>query len=975
MLRVVSLKKISKKSFLLNIAYLIQKTIYLLLFCGYCTTFFAQKAAFYRQFDEKDGLSSNVITAICRDRQGYLWVGTDYGLNRYDGYTFRQYLPTQQGNRQSSVGHESIKDIKEDSEGFLWIATSEGLERYDPHRQTFRRWLNTGRDDGSLPNSLVTNLLADEKNKVWLCCDNRNLSYIDTQDFSFHSFDWKHFVIENVPYYKEKGYKSIYYLRRKSATELWLYTNIGVYVFDTQSQKFSHFSSDKNTDAYANTEGVVAPQYIEQDGTKWLGTERGLRYYAPQDQHFSHLAIYSKSNSLSQNPFSQTLFSKKYQRRYVSDFYQSKIFIYDKKDKLLKIIDLEGERTAILYEDSEGMIWTNSQQRLFRIHPKTLEYSPVKVNENLLSQGVAGSYFTAMCEDAKGNLWFAHDQQWLFIYDPVQQKWHKPVIDPELETYSASCLFRDVEKQQIWIGTQDYGVFCYDEKSQKFNTYRHSDNNPEHSILGYIVTAICKDSQGAIWVSTAPGGLTRLSPNKSDSLEIDVFNLKKGLPSNSVYSIVSDHSGNIWGATNRGLFYINTKTLQLRTFDEKQGLLNENINMPLSKIEDKRLTFSTLQGIQSFSPDSLLYENLTKKLLITQFKIFDKNYADTLNINDLQHIDLTWKESFFTFEFSALNFHLPEKNEYAYRLIGFDTDWVYCGKNHSAAYTNVPPGDYILEIKSGREGIFLEVGYRLSIHIEAPFWQKWWFKLLIISIIAAILYAAYRYRVVQIRKEEQLKTEFNQRLAKTEMAALRAQMNPHFVFNCLSSINRFILVNQPNEASAYLTKFSRLIRLILDNSRSENVSLDKELESLRLYIEMEAMRFRHRFEYNIDVAPNIPIDFIEIPPLLIQPYIENAIWHGLMHKEQGGHLEVKIHSKNENLLIIEIRDNGVGRVKAAELKSKSATHQKSHGMKVTAERIDLINQLYQVATQVTITDLYDPKGDALGTKVEITLNI
>jgi len=237
----------------------------------------------------------------------------------------------------------------------------------------------------------------------------------------------------------------------------------------------------------------------------------------------------------------------------------------------------------------------------------------------------------------------------------------------------------------------------------------------------------------------------------------------------------------------------------------------------------------------------------------------------------------------------------------------------------------------------------------------------------------ALIWGIYRFRVAQIRHEEQLKTEFNRRIAQVEMSALRAQMNPHFVFNCLNSINRFILLNDPETASGYLTKFSRLIRLILDNSRTETVPLDKELEALRLYIDMETMRFDGRFSYQITVDPNVQTEHREVPPLLIQPYVENAIWHGLMQKKEPGMLWIRIFEQN-NILHIEVEDNGIGRVKAHAIKSKSAVTHKSHGMQVTAERLDIIRNLYGMEANVAIEDLQTESGSAAGTLVKITIS-
>ncbi len=228
-------------------------------------------------------------------------------------------------------------------------------------------------------------------------------------------------------------------------------------------------------------------------------------------------------------------------------------------------------------------------------------------------------------------------------------------------------------------------------------------------------------------------------------------------------------------------------------------------------------------------------------------------------------------------------------------------------------------------------------------------------------------------KVVEAQKIKQVETAFEHKIAETEMIALRAQMNPHFIFNCLNSIKLYTLENDSQTASEYLTKFSQLIRLVLENSRSEKVTLQKELETLKLYIELEAMRFKDKVQYKINVVPHIDQQYIEIPPLLLQPYVENAIWHGLMHKPEGGNITIDISQPEEYLLHIEISDDGIGREMAKEHKSKSATRQKSFGLKMTSERLDAINHIYQTKTEVKIVDLVDTDGNAAGTKVIIEI--
>lgn len=208
------------------------------------------------------------------------------------------------------------------------------------------------------------------------------------------------------------------------------------------------------------------------------------------------------------------------------------------------------------------------------------------------------------------------------------------------------------------------------------------------------------------------------------------------------------------------------------------------------------------------------------------------------------------------------------------------------------------------------------------------------------------------------------------------MSALRSQMNPHFIFNCLNSIKLYTTQNDTVAASEYLTKFSKLIRLVLENSRNERITLSSELAALELYIEMEAMRFKEKLSYSFVVEENVEMDYIEIPPLLLQPYVENAIWHGLMAKEDGGRIDIRVAmTQNGSLLSINIKDNGIGRAAATALNNKIASKHRSYGMKATTERIALINQIYKTGASVLVQDLVNEQGLAAGTQVTIEIPV
>jgi sensor histidine kinase YesM len=280
----------------------------------------------------------------------------------------------------------------------------------------------------------------------------------------------------------------------------------------------------------------------------------------------------------------------------------------------------------------------------------------------------------------------------------------------------------------------------------------------------------------------------------------------------------------------------------------------------------------------------------------------------------------------------------------------------------------------------------------LQIVITPPFWKTAWFRLLAFLGIGRALFWFHQNRLRRIkfegdikqkeaeikRKEAetaQLRAEFQQKIAETELSALRAQMNPHFIFNCLNSLNLYILENHIDLASDYLQQFSKLIRLVLENSRLERIPLSNEIEALKLYMVMEGMRFKEKLTFILYLDPQIDMEMTTIPPLLLQPFLENAIWHGLMHKLEGGTIWLNITQPSESIIHAEIIDNGIGRAASAQIKSKSATRQKSFGMKVTGERIVAINQIYHTTTKVEVIDLFDNDEQASGTKVVVEIPI
>ncbi len=494
--------------------------------------------------------------------------------------------------------------------------------------------------------------------------------------------------------------------------------------------------------------------------------------------------------------------------------------------------------------------------------------------------------------------------------------------------------------------------------------------------------SIFEDSKGNLWLGTLSGGLCYFDYQTE---KFRTFTNKHGLPDNNVYSILEDNSNTLWLGTDNGLSRFDPVAKTFTNYDYKDGLQGNVFASGAStdmdrggcfKGTDGILYFGGVNGLNFFDPLQIKANTHIAPIVITQFKLFDSLVKGA---NELKEIVLKHNQNYFSFEFSSLSYYNPSKNQYMYKLEGVDIDWVYSGSRRYVGYTNIEPGTYVFKVKgTNNDGVWNEQGASMTIIINPPWWSTWWaysiYGLMAVMAIWTVVHYRSRSlrRELEQRKKEQQLAELEHQKTELEMQALRAQMNPHFIFNSLNSINMFILENNKLRASEYLSKFSKLVRLILQNSREAFVPLDRELQALQLYLELESLRFANRFEYKISIANEVDTAVIKVPPLIIQPYAENAIWHGLMHKKDKGHLEIALYT-NEEILFCKITDDGIGRKKATEIAGKNARGHKSMGMRITADRIAMAQQDKQIGMHATIRDLVLADGSAGGTEVLLAI--
>ncbi|MCB0546123.1 MAG: histidine kinase, partial [Phaeodactylibacter sp.] len=622
----------------------------------------------------------------------------------------------------------------------------------------------------------------------------------------------------------------------------------------------------------------------------------------------------------------------------------------------------EGELTLCYFG---GILLYNPNTRTFRPFPSL---PPVKLRR-----------FQRLLWDSQGRLWVATFDEGICRWDPQTKRWR--VFREEIRSKGPNLLSMSFNypmedsRSNIWF-KREQGFGVYLSRQDSFIEVNYSQQ-PDRCFLH--INNLVEDHKGRVWMNSTDGliGYAEVAhPEKGLAWKMDMNQLPN-IYVKDIWELRIDPKGDIWGWGEKALAHVSAEDLSVTQYDFKYGGDNSNYST-FEILSSGAFAFGGKRQITLAEPDELRYNQEAPQPYLTGIDILEEAYSGPVAAPNLHSLTLRHWQNFFSFDFSAKGYTFGKQNRFRYRLKGFDEHWIMAKGRRNANYTNVPSGEYVFQLQAANnEGVWNETLYELPVFIATPWWKRWWAIVGALALAALLGYRLYRYRVGQIRKEEKLKAEFEKCLADVEMSALRAQMNPHFLFNSLNSIDSFIIKNETRKASEYLNNFARLIRLILQNSRTNYVSLKDELEAIELYLQMENLRFRDKFTYEIRVDENVDPSLVDIPPMLIQPYVENAIWHGLMHKEDKSLGKVVFSVCRENgYLKCVIEDNGIGREKAREIKARRPLRgQQSYGMRITRDRIDIINKLYNSNTSVQVIDLKDKQQNPLGTRVELCIPV
>jgi ligand-binding sensor domain-containing protein/signal transduction histidine kinase len=791
----------------------------------------------------EQGLSQSSVYAIFQDRRGFLWFGTEDGLNRYDGYNFKIYKPDP--DAIDSLSDRWITSIAEDREGYLWIATRLGLNRFDPRTEEFVRFVHDEANPASLNDNHINILHIDRSGSLWIGTDS-GLDLFDRANGSF-----KHYVYSPS---KQEGIsgKKITALYEDSRGRFWVGTfSGGLNRFDPTNNMFTPYQNSPE-DATTISSNWVTSIIEDQGALLWVGTAAGLNRFHPDSGVFERFTHDDKNDrsiasdtirdlhlditgnlwiATSRGLDRLTLGGKRF-IHYRNDPTYSKslseddvLSIYEDRGGILWVgtwgggvnkydrrrdyfayyrndpqnsNSLSDNAIISIYSDADGNAWVGTAggglNRLIRSTGQVIHYRNNPNRSNSLSSDVVSS----IAEDQDHIFWigtwnglerldrnsfsFKHYQRdpadpaslianrvYVVYVDHKNNIWLGTIagldrFDRKTETFihyqpepgnsnslsgsGVNSIFEDLEGN-LWVGTWESGVNKFNPNTEEFTRYRYDAQNKE-TLSSDAILAIYQDTKGRLWIGTGGGGLNLYHP------ETDTFTYyleKDGLPNGVVYGILEDSEGYLWISTNFGISRFDPEKEMFRNFDTGDGLQSNEFNSgAYAKGRNGELYFGGINGLTIFQPLTINDSPYLPPVTLTSLTQDDTPIATDFSVETTQNITLTWPQNSFEFEFAALSYNQPNKNQYAYILEGFDTNWHSIGTKRDGRYTNLPGGEYTLLLKaSNSDGVWNETPIRIDVTVVPPFWQTTWFRGLLSLAIIAIVAGGVRLRTKTIQ--------------------------------------------------------------------------------------------------------------------------------------------------------------------------------------------------------------------------------
>ncbi|MBS1519447.1 MAG: response regulator [Bacteroidetes bacterium] len=729
---------------------------------------FNRKTGIFTRFTHdahnSNSLASNVINRLTFDNNGALWIATQVdGLDCFDLKKNKFIHHTHSDAIAGAINDNNIRTVYKDSHGHIWAGTaSGGLNLYDPKKNTFTSYPFHNPKTQKMWGENVISIAENNDHELWVGTQEDGLFLFNEQTGAAKNFRYA----EGDP--SSLSSNTIYCMQKDGAGNLWIGTeNGGLSVLDAHNQNFYKYTHDEVDGNSLNGNSIYG---ICRDrlGNMWLGAfSGGINLFKKSTASFELFRHNSLPNSLSNN-FVLSLFEDRNKNIWIGTDGgglnkfdpETETFTHYKQDKK----GLSGNYVLAITQDEEGKLWIGTWGNGMTVmDPKTgkCDYFGKDAPGG---HKLSGNNVYNLLRDHNGKMWISIFGGGLNCYDKKTNTikyYNLDLNNPKsISSNYIYALFED-SKGRVWIGTSDGGLDLIDQHSNTFTSFQHCEN--KNSISNNGVTDIFEDSRGRLWLCTL-SGLDLFNP---ETKHFTVYTKKDGLPSDITYAIKEDEKGKLWISTNNGLSRLDPATGKFKKFTTEDGIQGDEFKPHSAlKASNGKLYFGGINGFNSFYPGHISEQAELSPVLVTGMQVYNKPLAIAKNVKDpsplkqdiadTKAITLSYKQSTIELEFASLDFGSADKKEYAYKLENFDTEWVDVGSRNTASYTNLPPGEYIFQVKCRvNDGTWSPVKDALKITIVPPFWLTWWFKLLAAACVVGAIYGIFKYRVRVIARQKQ----------------------------------------------------------------------------------------------------------------------------------------------------------------------------------------------------------------------------
>ena len=958
----------------------------------------------------EDGLVQSQVRSVCQDDDGYIWVGTLGGVSKFNSVSFKNYAA------DDGLLNNQIGSIYNDKKGRVWLGTLSGVSIYEQNKFTnivFKSELSKysvlsiieGNDgavwmatdggglvkyvDGSLSyvtlskserKNYVRSIVCDDENNLWVATRggllvlkpngsvvdtlpgvNATQVYVDdTKTVWCSTFgDGLIKISKNnvIKYTTDDGLicnhiRSFTFRKNKM---MWLVSKIGAAQFDGENfKRFTQVDGLSNN----NLKCVIE----DRDGNLFMGSDGGGLIKYTDDNFVS----YTKKNGLSSNIIMS-------------------IIQDDEKDLWLSSYD-EGiskltKTSNITYTVNEGLpnntVWCSFKSKDGSLWFGTSIGVVHLVDDGFViygeKEGLNAKKIYALNQRDNGDIWIGTKKGLSILSLSTDSIFNYSDLDGA--SRNIRSIYKDTE-HFFWFCSSD-GLFRYDAVKCVFKRFDESSGLPDKSVM-----SIVEGRNGNYWVGTGKGLV---------SYKNDVFK-KIDLPGNyatkSINFLSLDKNNGLWIGTNWGLYQIaldgwnKVYPIDIKHYSNFDGLKSLECNQNASFIDDENnLWFGTSLGLMKHVISTSKAKTVLPQLHITDIRLFFEKkdlskYSKGIDKSGLpKDLILKYNKNHLTFDFIGIYHASPDKLRYRFKLNGFDEDYLPVTTANFVTYSNISAGDYEFQLEASVDGKDWTSPVMFSFTVTPPFWFTWWFYLVMIIIMSSVVWwLIVRKQKIELDKRATQLIMDKSKMLTLEQQALNSSMNRHFIFNALNSIQYYINRQDKKSANKYLSSFAKLVRKNLDSSLVNEVYIDEEIERIVLYLKLEQMRFQDKFSYHINVDDSVGFQTIKIPSMLLQPFIENSIWHGILPSNKPGNIDVNI-KKKLNQLIIEIIDDGIGITESLLLKKGKKQYHESKGMDLTKNRIELISKISNKACSVTGPFQLEENNKVLGTQVTIIITL